>query len=411
VRRFAEVSIPVIKALVQDRYNQVLVIDKNTSTAVPRLEEESIPYRLLEGYADGRSRAIYREEQRRYVRAWRRLEKDVPFQGQLVWRGIGLWPVLRPVLRQYFDALFPELARVIAVTRNLLRDERPDVCVVTDERPPFQRAFVAACRLEGVPTVGIQDTLFPDLPYGSPISTDWLAVEGEVARENLTKRGTSSNKLVVTGQPRFDFLASLDAESRQAQVRNALDLDPEGKTILVVSQYAGIYFRATDKRRIFKAIYEALARIPDLQVIVKLHPDEADGSIERELAEQAGLSRCLVVETGDIMDYLLASDLVIVFFSTVGHEAILLGKPLIQIPVGNGEGTIIPFTEEGGALDGANLENLEELVRAALFDSLVRQELREGRQAYIDRHVHALDGRAAERVAELVVNATERGRE
>jgi CDP-glycerol glycerophosphotransferase (TagB/SpsB family) len=153
-----------------------------------------------------------------------------------------------------------------------------------------------------------------------------------------------------------------------------------------------------------------LARVPGIQVIVKLHPDEADGSIERELADEAGLTRCSVVEGGDIVDYLLASDLVIVFFSTVGHEAILMGKPLIQIPVGSGEGTIIPFTEEGGALDGSDLSRLGELVRGALADEQVRSELERGREAYIGRHVHAIDGHAADRVAELIVRATEHGR-
>lgn len=410
VERFAEVSIPVIKILAQGAANDVLVIDRNFSTASPRLESEGIPFHIFEGYANRATNSVYRDGQRSFHQAWLRISDDPSFQRQIAWRDVGLWPLIGSVLNQYFDALFPEMARIIAVTRNLLSEEQPDVVVVTDERPPFQRAFVRACRMEGVPTVGIQDTLFPDLPYGSPISTDWLAIEGEVARDNLAKRGTPRAKTVITGQPRFDFLVDIKERNRRDTTLEALGLDPRQKTVLVVSQYAGIYFRATDKRRVFEAISSALAQVREIQVIVKLHPDEADGSIERDFAENASLPQCRIVEGGDIVEYLLASDLVIVFFSTVGHEAILLGKPLIQIPVGSGEGTIIPFTEEGGALEGADLTELPSLVQAALFDPRIREDLRRGREAYVHRHVHALDGRSAERVAELVVRVAHRER-
>jgi hypothetical protein len=411
VQRFAEVSIPVMKALARKSSNEVLVVDRNFSSATLRLEEEGIPFLAFEGYADRATDKVYRSEQHRFREAWLRIADDSSFQRQLARREVELWPLLQPVLKRYFEALFPEMARIIAVTRSLVRAEQPDVAVVTDERPPFQRAFVMACSIEDVPTVGIQDSLFPDLPYGSPVSTDWLAVEGEIARDNLIKRGTPSDKILITGQPRFDFIVDLEDGGRRDLTLAALGLDPHQKTVLVASQYAGIYFRATDKRRMFEAIYSSLAQVRDIQVVVKLHPDDSDGSIEKDLAEAAGLSRCKVVEGGNIVDYLLASDLVIVFFSTVGHEAILLGKPLIQIPAGSGEGAIIPFTEEGGALDGADLTSLPNLVQAALFDARTREGLSRGREAYVRRHVHAVDGRSAERVAELVVRAADRERE
>lgn len=405
VRRFVDVVIPVIRCLEGDRENHVVVVDRNFSTAVPRLRAEGIPYRVFEGYGDRAALGRARREERRFRREWERLRGDPAFRRHFAYHGVDLWPFVRPVLREYFTARFAELVRVVEVTRSLLRAERPHAVVLTDERPPFQRAFTLACRQRGVATVGVQDTLFPDLPYGSPIATDWIAVEGAVARDNLVKGGTPAGKIAVTGQPRFDFVARAGAPYDRGATLGHLGLDPRRPAVLLVSQYAGIYFRADDKRRAFRAIYAALAALPEAQVVVKLHPEDRDGSLERDLAAEAGLRACRVLRGGDASELVHASDLVLVFFSTVGHEAILLDRPLIQIRTGPGEGPIISFTDEGGALDGSRLEELPALVRAALYDDATRGRLRQGREAYVRRHVHALDGRSAERVAALVVRA------
>jgi hypothetical protein len=406
-----DIVIPVIRALEKDPANRVLVVDRNFSTAVARLEAEGIPYGIFEGCSDERVLSRVRQEERRLRAEWSGLQTDPAFRRHFSYRGVDLWPLMLPTLQEYFTALFPEVIRVVETTRNLLRMERPAVVVLTDERPPFQRAFTWACRTAGVPTVGIQDTLFPDLPIGSPIATDWIAVAGEAARENLVKRGTPREKIVVIGQPRFDFIAGRGRRFDREAILRPLGLDPARPIVLLASQYAGIYFRAEDKRRVLEAIYSAVAAVPGLQLLVKLHPEDPDGSMERELAAAASLSACRIVNSGDTLELVSAADLVIVFFSTVGHEAIVMDRPLIQVPTAVGEAAVISFSEEGGALDGSRLEELPSLIRAALHDPVTRERLRQGRQGYIRRHVHALDGRAGDRVVELVVRAADaRGR-
>ena len=407
VRRFVDSVIPVIKTLEKDPANRVLVVDRNFSTAVGRLEAEGIPYGIFEQYGDERVLSRVRQEERRLREEWRGLRTDAAFRRHFSYRGVDLWPLMLPTLQEYFTALFPEVIRVVEVTRNLLRTERPAVAVLTDERPPFQRAFTWACRTAGVPTVGIQDTLFPDLPIGSPIATDWIAVAGEAARENLVKRGTPAGKIVVVGQPRFDFVAGGGPRFDREATLKPLGLDPAHPMVLLASQYAGIYFRTEDKRPALQAIYAAVLAVPGLQLLVKLHPEDPDGAMERELAAAAGLPAYRIVKSGDTLELVSAADLVIVFFSTVGHEAIVMDRPLIQVPTAAGEVPVISFSEEGGALDGGRLEELPSLIRAALHDPVTRERLRQGRQGYVRRHVHALDGCAGDRVAELVVRAAD----
>lgn len=407
VRRFVEIVIPVIHALERDPTYRALVVDRNFSTATSRLDAEGIPYRIFEGYSTKHALSRVRQEEKRLRQEWNWLSKDLTFHCHFTLRKVNLWPLIKPTFHEYFTALFPELVRVIEVTWNLLRTERPTVVVLTDERPPFQRAFTWACRAQGVPSVGIQDTLFPDLPYGHPIATDWIAVDGEMTRANLVKRGTPAEKIVVTGQPQFDIFSQLQTRLDREDIVRRLGLDPAYPTVLLISQYAGIYLRAEDKRRALQAIYSAVATMPDLQLVVKLHPDDPDGSVEQELAAAAGLGACRILKSGETQELVFASDLVIVFLSTVGHEAILMDRPVIQIPTAAGEGPAICFTEDGGALEGSPLEGLPTLITAALYDSGTQERLRKGREAYIRRHGLVLDGRSTERVAELVMRVAD----
>ncbi|MFQ5960424.1 MAG: UDP-N-acetylglucosamine 2-epimerase [Candidatus Methylomirabilales bacterium] len=407
VRRFVDTVIPVIRALERDPANGIVVVDRNFSTAVSRLEEESIPYRIFDAYSDRQALGRVREEETRLRQEWNRLRNDATFHSHFGYQGVNLWPLVAPAFHEYFTALFPEVIWVAEVTRNLLRAERPAVVVLTDDRPPFQRAFTWACRAARVPTVGIQPTLFADLPLGSPIATDWIAVEGEAARENLVKRGTPAEKIVVTGQPHFDFISDLGPRFNRDEILKGLGLDPSRLTVLLISQYVGTYFRSEDKRRALQAIYSAVATMPELQLVVKLHPDDRDGSPERELAAAAGLGAYRIIKSGETLQLIFASDLVIVFFSTVGHEAMLMGRPLIQIPTAPSEGQVISFTEEDGALGASRVEELPTLIRAALYDPVTQDRLHQGREAYMRRHVHALDGQSSDRVAELVVRAAD----
>lgn len=407
VRRFVEIVIPVIHALERDPINCVLVVDRNFSTATSRLEAEGIPYRIFEGYSTTQVLNRVRLEEKRFRQEWNWLSKDQTFRCHFAVRKADLWPLIQSTMHEYFTALFPELVRVIEMTWNLLQREQPAVVVLTDERPPFQRAFILACRARGVPSVGIQDTLFPDLPYGHPIATDWIAVDGEMTRANLVKRGTPAEKIVVTGQPQFDCFSQLQTRFDRKDIATRLSFDPAYPIVLLISQYAGIYLRAEDKRRALQAIYSAMATMPDLQLVVKLHPDDPDGSVEREMASAAGLGACRILRSGETQELILASDLVIVFFSTVGHEAILMDRPVIQIPTGAGEGPAICFTEDGGALEGSPLEGLPALIKAALYGSATQERLRKGREAYIRRHGLVLDGRSTERVAELVMRVAD----
>ena len=407
-KKCVDIPIAVIRALQADSKNNVLVLDRNFSSAIPRLQDEQIPYRVLEGYGNRKTLGQVRKEEQRLRREWCRLRGDSTFQHQFEHRGFALWPLIEPILQEYLTAFFPEVVRLFEVTRNALRAQRPVVAVITDDRPVFQRVFAWACQKEGVRTVGIQETLIPDLPYGiSPTAAEWVAVEGEAVRDILIKRGTPAKRIVVTGQPRFDFLTRLGPRFNRGRVLRDLDLDPTRPTVLLASQYVGVYFRAEDKRRALEKIYAVLAAMPEVQLVVKPHPDEPKSSMERHLAQAAGLRRFRMVYAGEAMELVFASDLVIVFYSTVGHEAILMDRPLIQIPTAPQERLVAPFTEEGGALEARDLDELPRMIHTALYDPATRDRLRQGRQAYIRRHAYALDGRSSERVAELVMRVAD----
>lgn len=402
VKRFADIVIPVIRELERRPHTRVLVVDRNFTTACDRLREEGIHFLVWEAWGNASVERRWEAEAGRFATVWDALCKDEEFHRRFQYEGVPLWPFLKPRLHEDFLVLFPELARAMEITKALVESLRPDVVVLTDDRPPFQRVFVAECRNAGIPTVNIQNSILADVAEGGPITTDWIAVDGEASRANLITRGTQAEKIVVTGQPRFDFVPGKARRFDREETIRGSGFDPAKPLILLATQYVGIFMREEDKRRALRAVFTAVGRIPEVQLLVKLHPEDRDGTMERAAAAEAQLARVRFLSAGDIWPLIHASDLVIVFFSTVGYEAIVLDKPVLQIHLDGPEAEPYRFTDEGAALGVEKLEDMEGAIRAALFDPSARARLQEGRRAYLRAHVHALDGRSAHRVADLI---------
>ena len=95
------------------------------------------------------------------------------------------------------------------------------------------------------------------------------------------------------------------------------------------------------------------------------------------------------------------SELVIVSHSTVGIEALILDKPLIDVNL-----TKMPFyqdyVKEGVALGVRNEEDLLPAIKSILENEVVRKKLEKNRQKYVYEHAYKMDGKAAERVTNLI---------
>ncbi|MDA2916142.1 CDP-glycerol glycerophosphotransferase family protein [Nitrospinae bacterium AH_259_B05_G02_I21] len=398
--RFTPPMLPVIRALNESPDMAPLVVDSKYSAAIEALKREGVPYKVFPGYADVAVSAV-RRARARYRALWRRIAALSAWRERLTYKGVDLGSLTREAWGKVCCGLFPELIGVVESTRAMLSQERPSIVCVVDDRPPFQRTFIHAVRAAGLPVLGVQHSIFASLPQGGRLAFDRYCVDGPAVRELLVALGNDPESMVVTGQPRFDFLAHPAERPDRGAVARRLGLDPERRLVVLFCQ-AGQLLREEDHAALVRSTCSAVAGQEGVQLVIKLHPEEQDEGAHRALAREGGLQDVAIVKRFDLWDLLTVTDVAVVCYSTVGYEAIVTDVPLVQANLSPVEEDWLPYGQSGAALLARSHEELSEAITQALTDEETRARLAKGRARYVDAHAYRIDGRATERVVEEI---------
>jgi glycosyltransferase involved in cell wall biosynthesis len=346
-------------------------------------------------------------EPRRLRRWWRRFDELSPLLDELParlkslsWRGVELKGLNTEQVLRYCRMLVWRLLGRAAALEALLEALRPRLLVGLSERGTLvQTAFQAARRL-GVAGLALEShDMVYDEPLFGRLDADRLAVCGRASAEIYRRHGVPAERIVVTGQPAYDRLAVLGAEGHSSE-REYL---PPGKERLVVffSQPSEVTFSRRRKLELLRAAAGLQRSSAATAVLVKPHPREDPQELEG-LIKQAGLPQEAILPFRlDLYKLLIESDVVVTAFSTVGVEALVLGKPVAVLRV-PGEEAVLEYTASEGVYRAFNAEELAEGVQRLLRDPELRRKLAAGRRAYLERHEAGADGGAARRVAAVI---------
>ena len=130
--------------------------------------------------------------------------------------------------------------------------------------------------------------------------------------------------------------------------------------------------------------------------MVKLHP-RAPQEEYNEVSAYVEQNKNIRLVSTHPHELLLASDIVFTPFSTVGIEAVLMGKPCISLQPGQiSEDYFIAMTKSGIVPVGYTEDDCRALVKKALSDENYRKAVAEKASSF------KTDGKATDRVTQLV---------
>ncbi len=229
---------------------------------------------------------------------------------------------------------------------------------------------------------------------------DKIAIMDKIARDDMLAEGFPAEKLVITGNPNFDILpakAQAFTQEMRDQVRQAIGLPCQ--TLFFFA--AGVLSRFAQKigfwdMDVLKVIANALPNLPGVGIAMRLHPrtpTEDKSQIEKFIADLAG--KVKLVEDVNSLTLALAADLTIVQDSTVGIEAIYMGRPCISLqPELKVPDSFLP-SKKGVALVAYESKGCEDLLLYSA-DPKARARMVKIASKFVT------DGKATERVAQLV---------
>ncbi len=268
------------------------------------------------------------------------------------------------------------------------------------------RELVGLIRLTGRPFVLMQEGIRFPLPgvreedaygrAGAAVICAW----GEASAEYFRSQGAPADTVQVTGNPRFD---GFDAAAWRAEGdRLARELGLERPPLLYLSNPIDDqgYCTTAEKLALFRRFADEVAdtlATGGRQLLVKLHPREDVAAFRRAAAETRAADRTRVLDDQSLFAVLACCGAAVVLASTVGLEALLLGRPLgvLEVP---GAGFVFDYVQSGAA---RGLRPGEDLARsvASLLDE--GEQTSGVRGPYLERHL-AHRGSAARRIASLI---------
>ena len=232
-----------------------------------------------------------------------------------------------------------------------------------------------------------------------------FAVMGEAFREQFIRQGVRGKRIVPTGHPTHDAVfqraQTIDAAERLA-IRQRYALAPDRTIVLYATQpvlWRKVMTRETLERNV-RAIADAVSEHPGAELVFKLHPreDPSDYAFCDTFAPPVR-----VIAQAEMPDLIAACDLFVSSSSSTVLLAMMLDRPIITVNFDE-----VPHFDQfegiGGTIHVRTHDRFAEALRSLLADPAAGAALRQARQDVVARYTR-FDGRAAERIAALVLEA------
>ena len=413
----------IITALKSKNFN-VVTLDTETTyfidfkTMIEKRIQEKELWRPVETYLTFDIIRNVFKAAKKYKEKWHNLKNNEEFIESLNMDCGGF--NLSELLTDYFEKLFkyrtfrPIL--YIELMKRAIEIEKPDLLLITCGYCALGRAAVIAGKLKDVPTLEIQhgvinayhpgymyveDEISPEGGVKSPYCPlpDKTAVYGNYHKELLTKVSTyPENSVVVTGQPRYDFLCHADKIYSKERFLSKYNINQNNRIILWTTQCHVI--SDDENVRNFETVFRTMQNLKDLSLVIKQHPNEGRSYTKmiRDYLNKYKVGAVITPKSSDTYEQLFACDLMITRHSTTAMEAVALNKPVIILNL-SGEPDTVEYVKEGVALGVYDEKDLEATIKKLLKDD---SELVKNRKKYIEKYLYKIDGMATERVVNLI---------
>ncbi len=325
--------LPLMKAL-QAQGREPVSLHWRASAAVKKIRRAGFEAEELDAWVPLSSLGMVF----RFLRLWRQVRQK---RGQFFrlpeqrYRQVELGPGLWPSVRFFFLA---ELARRYRLWQAARRY--------------FSRVSLQALRLWGggvlpegyltwkclgrqpKPLIFYWDWIYLDNPYEyAPEFIDLFLAAGPAHREHLEKYGVSPERIAPVGLMRYENLPDFKNQFTPDQSRSHLKIPSGFSHYIFLDPNVAIrgLISAKEQALLTNALLEFASRHPEAALLIKPHPACRPGPIESLVAHYPPGNVFLLDRKMLPYHVLNAADLLVTKHSTLGLEAMLLGKPVIAV--------------------------------------------------------------------------------
>ena len=335
-------------------------------------------------------------------KSWNDLKHDSKFKSSLKYENINLWKIMEKEFMILFFNFFLRAFEYFKVMLNAIETEDPNLIVVLNDRNMFGKSASLAGNLKGKKTLCIQHGTFGNI-VRKPSISDKIAVFGKYDRDSLIKRGIEKEKIIITGQPRYDLPYRKKFDKNKTCKK--LGIDPNKRIVVFTTQ-----LEYPTQEPAIKETLEAVKDTPDVQMVFKLHPFHDRPLLPKlnniiEKYRKYGI-RTIIVEEINIYELLNICDVMITEDSTAWLDAFVLGKPVISMNLGSHRNPIPSCQKPYKKKKIVSCINREGELKGEIKKILKGNKFRKRLEEKINKNVNDFmmyDGKATERIKKLIL--------
>lgn len=218
----------------------------------------------------------------------------------------------------------------------------------------------------------------------------------ETKRHKLTRFGISSNRVLVTGYPRNDLLANHTKELEE-QIKINLNINKDSEVFLYAPTFRDYEYKTPLNEGFFETLDEYFYN-KNKVLIYKPHPFTEDVDVSK-------YNNILSVKRNvDITDLLIIADVLITDYSSVFYDYLLTLRPIIFFADDLEKYSEIRdfYYDYESFIPGPFVQTGKELIQSIKNVDLWNSEYEEKRRIMRDKFNKYSDGRATERIIEML---------
>lgn len=317
---------------------------------------------------------------------------------------ISFWKIFQMDFIIFCKKRFSEILFFIDSLNQLIDNENIRLLVTLDDSQQIGRTATILCNKRNIPVILSLNTdinIFHDGKRNWEVFTlhkiyaDKFAIYGNLAKQLCLNHNIEPEKLVITGNPRYDDLFKRKVISNEKNILISLS----GIASTAWSTFFSISL-ILKYEKMFKEVLKSLAKY-EKNIIIKLHPTQ-DSIIDVKGIVEELLPNAQIYKNANTYDLIAQSDVVITPPSSIITEALILDKPVFLFKfLANDSG--IPYEKYNAVLASEDENEIDEKIRQILFDEKNRQILRDGRKKFLD-YVLEHKGNSSDQMIKLIKN-------
>lgn len=227
-----------------------------------------------------------------------------------------------------------------------------------------------------------------------------MAVYGDITKELLISEGINSKHIVVTGNPKFDYLFSAKGSDCKSKVCQRYGIPEDEDIILLLTDYFVEVGEWTpgQRKQFIMAVCKAASKLLKCKLIIKLHPSAEKEEDYQEIIKDLP-QKPIICRNVPLWELLHACSLAITVSSMAGLEAMAADKPLV---IFNLFKNVTAFDESSGAFIVYTESNLLSVLQEILNKGL-STKMKKAAEHFVYRQAYLQDGKASKRIADLIM--------